>query len=206
MKSFLGRKIRLLIHCLHSLIKVGKKFDHESCYIPWWFIFWRGKQKKKPKLLDFGGLRCMVCDQWQDSRAHVKLRERRFRLDIRKKFFPQKVAERWNRLPREMVIAPAWQSWRHVLAILSGTSVLKARIWMQWSWWVPSNSLHSMTVILSLMTESLTNILLAPCSAFWYFFELSVFSSTLHLPPLYCCHQHLHSMPENLYSTKIIVL
>jgi len=36
-----------------------------------------------------------------------KLKEGKFRLDIRKKFFALKMVRQWNRLPREAVAAPS---------------------------------------------------------------------------------------------------
>jgi len=52
-----------------------------------------------------------------------KLRQGRFRLDIRRKFFTQRVVPHWNRLPKEVVDAPSLEAFKARLDVALGSLV-----------------------------------------------------------------------------------
>jgi len=52
-----------------------------------------------------------------------KLRQRRFRLDIRRRFFTQRVVKHWNRLPKEAVDAPSMEAFKARLDVALGSLV-----------------------------------------------------------------------------------
>ena len=52
-----------------------------------------------------------------------KLRQGRFRLDIRRKFFTQRVVKHWNRLPKEVVDAPSLEAFKARLDVALGSLV-----------------------------------------------------------------------------------
>ena len=52
-----------------------------------------------------------------------KMRQGRFRLDIRRKFFTQRVMRHWNRLPKEVVDAPSLEAFKVRLDVALGSLV-----------------------------------------------------------------------------------
>ena len=52
-----------------------------------------------------------------------ELRQGRFRLDLRKKFFIQRVVTHWNRLPKEVVDAPLLEAFKARLDVALGSLV-----------------------------------------------------------------------------------
>ena len=52
-----------------------------------------------------------------------KVGQGRFRLDIRKKFFTQRVLKHWNRLPKEVVDAPSLEAFKARLDVALGSLV-----------------------------------------------------------------------------------
>ena len=53
----------------------------------------------------------------------LKLRQGRFRLDIRRKFFTQRVVTHWNRLLKEVVDAPSLEAFKARLNVALGNMV-----------------------------------------------------------------------------------
>ena len=62
---------------------------------------------------------------WVDSERtrDFKLRQGRFRLDIRRKFFTQRAVTHWNRLPKEVVDAPSLEAFKARLDVALGSLV-----------------------------------------------------------------------------------
>ncbi|KFZ67188.1 hypothetical protein N338_07817, partial [Podiceps cristatus] len=52
-----------------------------------------------------------------------KLKEGRYRLDTRKKFFTMRMVKHWNRLPREVVEAPSLDTFKARLDVALGNLI-----------------------------------------------------------------------------------
>ena len=65
----------------------------------------------------------MRVDSDRTRRNGLKLGQGRLRLDIRRKFFTQRVVMHWNRLPKEAVDAPPLEAFKARLDVALGSLV-----------------------------------------------------------------------------------
>ena len=57
------------------------------------------------------------------KRNDFKLRQGRFRLNIRRNFFTERVVTHWNKLPKEVVDAPSLEAFKARLDVALGSLV-----------------------------------------------------------------------------------
>jgi len=60
-----------------------------------------------------------------------KPKHRKFRLNTRKKFFPLRVTESWNRLPREVVESPSLEIFKTRLDKVLGSLLWVTLLWQE---------------------------------------------------------------------------
>ena len=79
------------------------------------FLYLKGAHKQEGEQLSAW----VVSDRTREN--GFKMRQGRFKLDVRRKFFTQRVVTHWNRLPKEAVDAPSLEAFKARLDVVLGS-------------------------------------------------------------------------------------
>jgi len=97
-------------------------FRHQPPWLLW--LWWEAQIKyPQPWLQHLSYLPKRIFISSPETHCRRWRGQRRFRLDIRRNFFSQRVVTHWNRLPRDVVDAPSLEAFKARLDVALGSLV-----------------------------------------------------------------------------------